>query len=138
MVIATMVILVFGEIIPQAVCVRYGLCIGALFKPVVNLFVIIFYPICWPISKVLDLILGRDIGQVYSKQELKHLISLHCMDNDANKESGLTTDDHKLLKGRFPLPCAHSIRTAWVLIIPSAFRCFRVQGEVRARRDDGS
>mmetsp|Transcript_15426 Transcript_15426/g.39285 ORF Transcript_15426/g.39285 Transcript_15426/m.39285 type:complete len:466 (+) Transcript_15426:485-1882(+) len=114
MVIATMVILVFGEIIPQAVCVRYGLCIGALFKPVVNLFVIIFYPICWPISKVLDLILGRDIGQVYSKQELKHLISLHCMDNDANKESGLTTDDHKLLKGAFEYKekCVRDVMTA--------------------------
>ena len=31
-------------------------------------------PIVWPISKVLDCCLGRDIGTVYSQEELKHLM----------------------------------------------------------------
>ncbi len=100
--VATMCILVFGEILPQAVCVRFGLAIGAAFKPVVYFFMILFYPITWPISKLLDWMLGRDIGQVYSQQELKQLISLHCLeDPDAVEESGLTIDDHKLITGAF-------------------------------------
>eukprot|EP00212_Chloropicon_laureae_P006682 CAMPEP_0197498154 /NCGR_PEP_ID=MMETSP1311-20131121/55983_1 /TAXON_ID=464262 /ORGANISM="Genus nov. species nov., Strain RCC856" /LENGTH=64 /DNA_ID=CAMNT_0043043853 /DNA_START=14 /DNA_END=205 /DNA_ORIENTATION=+ len=64
-----MCILLFGEILPQAICVRFGLAIGAAFKPVVYFFMLLFWPITWPISKVLDKLLGRDIGVVYSQQE---------------------------------------------------------------------
>jgi len=99
--VATMCILLFGEILPQAICVRFGLAIGAAFKPVVYFFMLLFWPITWPISKVLDKLLGRDIGVVYSQQELKQLISLHCEDPDAVEESGLTREDHKLITGVF-------------------------------------
>ena len=35
---------------------------------------LVLSPIVWPISKVLDCCLGRDIGTVYSQEELKHLM----------------------------------------------------------------
>ncbi|XP_048502152.1 DUF21 domain-containing protein At2g14520 isoform X2 [Beta vulgaris subsp. vulgaris] len=48
-------ILLFGEIIPQAVCSRYGLAIGAAVTPLVRLLVWICFPVAYPISKVTNL-----------------------------------------------------------------------------------
>lgn len=58
-------------------------------------------PIVWPISLVLDWMLGRDIGTVYSREELKRLIDIHVMDPDAQAESGLTRADQRLIIGAF-------------------------------------
>lgn len=43
--------------------------------------------------------LGRDIGNVYSREELKRLIDIHVMDPDAQAESGLTQTDQQLIIG---------------------------------------
>ncbi len=43
--------------------------------------------------------LGRDIGNVYSREELKRLIDIHVMDPDAQAESGLTHADQRLIIG---------------------------------------
>lgn len=43
--------------------------------------------------------LGRDIGNVYSREELKRLIDIHVTDPDAQAESGLTCADQLLLIG---------------------------------------
>ncbi|KAL4383813.1 hypothetical protein GQ457_15G022510 [Hibiscus cannabinus] len=44
-------VLAFGEIIPQALCSRYGLAIGANFVWLVRILMIICYPIAYPIGK---------------------------------------------------------------------------------------
>ena len=56
-------------------------------------------PIVWPTSVVLDWMLGRDIGNVYSREELKRLIDIHVTDPDAQAESGLTHADQRLIIG---------------------------------------
>lgn len=43
------------QIIPQAVCSRYGLAIGAAVTPLVRLLVWICFPVAYPISKVTNL-----------------------------------------------------------------------------------
>ena len=35
---------------------------------------LLFLPITWPLAFVLDCALGRDIGMVYSQEELKRLM----------------------------------------------------------------
>lgn len=40
------------QIIPQSVCSRYGLAIGAAVAPFVRVLVFICYPVAYPISKV--------------------------------------------------------------------------------------
>lgn len=97
--LSTFLIVIFGEIIPQSVCTRHGLQIGALSIPLVKLFQVLLFPVAWPISILLDRLLGRDIGTVYSQKELERLIDLHYCDPDAQRESGLTITDHRLLLG---------------------------------------
>ena len=97
--LSTLSIVVLGEIVPQAACSRYGLYIGANTVWVVKIFIIIMYVVAWPISVILDIILGRDIGQVYSAAELHKLIRIHVENPDAQEESGLNKDDGNLLTG---------------------------------------
>lgn len=49
-----------GEIIPQAMCCRYGLVIGAYSAGFVMFLRRITFPISWPISKVLDWAIGAN------------------------------------------------------------------------------
>ncbi len=52
------VVLIFGEVLPQAVCSRFGLVIGAYSSWFVSMLMTITYPISFPIAKLLDLLLG--------------------------------------------------------------------------------
>ncbi|CDP17509.1 unnamed protein product [Coffea canephora] len=52
--ISITLILAFGEIIPHAVCSRYGLSISAKLSIVVQLLVIVVFPISYPINEVLS------------------------------------------------------------------------------------
>ena len=97
--LSTLSIVILGEIVPQAACSRYGLYIGANTVWLVKIFIVIMYFVAWPISLILDIILGRDIGQVYSASELHKLIRIHVENPDAQEESGLNKDDGNLLTG---------------------------------------
>lgn len=38
---------------------------------------IITFPLAYPISKILDLILGEEIGNVYNRERLKELVKVN-------------------------------------------------------------
>ncbi|XP_071135169.1 uncharacterized protein [Mytilus edulis] len=99
-------VLIFGEVVPQAVCTRHGVAIGAALSPVVYLLIGMFCIISWPLSKLLDCLLGKDHGTFYRRAELKVLVDLHSSSSpnlvngsDHEGEESLTVDEVLIIKG---------------------------------------
>nr|GME10137.1 DUF21 domain-containing protein At5g52790 [Ipomoea batatas] len=99
--ISVTLILAFGEIIPQAICSRYGLSIGARLSPLVRLLLIAVFPISYPISKLLDFLLGKGHSALLRRAELKTLVNLHG--NEAGKGGELTHDETTIIAGALDL-----------------------------------
>ncbi|KAL0371337.1 UNVERIFIED_CONTAM: DUF21 domain-containing protein [Sesamum angustifolium] len=93
-------ILAFGEIIPQAVCSRYGLAVGANCVWLVRILMIVCYPIAYPIGKILDCVLGHN-DALFRRPQLKALVSIHSQ--EAGKGGELTHDEATIISGALDL-----------------------------------
>ena len=94
-VIATLLIVIFGEIIPQAVFSRFALKLGAKAAPLVRLLIWIFYPLSFPVAWILDKTLGEELPTIYSKQELVKLIEEH----EDSGDGVIDEDEERIIKG---------------------------------------
>ncbi|XP_072957465.1 DUF21 domain-containing protein At2g14520-like [Typha angustifolia] len=99
--ISVTLILAFGEIIPQAVCSRYGLSVGAKLAGVVRVLLLVFFPVAYPISKLLDRLLGKGHFALMRRAELKTLVDMHG--NEAGKGGELTHDETTIITGALDL-----------------------------------
>ncbi|KAF9621512.1 hypothetical protein IFM89_022530 [Coptis chinensis] len=99
--ISVTLILLFGEIIPQSVCSRHGLAIGAAVAPLVRVLVWICFPVAYPISKLLDFTLGDRHVALFRRAELKTLVDFHG--NEAGKGGELTHDETTIIAGALEL-----------------------------------
>uniref|UniRef100_A0A4W5KZW3 Metal transporter n=1 Tax=Hucho hucho TaxID=62062 RepID=A0A4W5KZW3_9TELE len=83
---STISIVIFGEIMPQALCSRHGLAVGANTIMVTKFFMLVTFPLSWPISKLLDCVLGQEIGTVYNREKLVEMLRVTEPYNDLVKE----------------------------------------------------
>uniref|UniRef100_H3DDW3 Metal transporter n=1 Tax=Tetraodon nigroviridis TaxID=99883 RepID=H3DDW3_TETNG len=83
---STVGIVIFGEIVPQALCSRHGLAVGANTILLTKLFMLLTFPLSWPISKLLDCVLGQEIGTVYNREKLVEMLKVTEPYNDLVKE----------------------------------------------------
>ena len=100
-------VLIFGEIIPQAVCtgpkqleIAFQMC------PVVLFLMWVTFPISWPIAKILDFMLGEHHLFRYNNDQLKKLVMLHSIhalkkveDHLPQGIQGLTGEQTKMVEG---------------------------------------
>ncbi|VAI80285.1 unnamed protein product [Triticum turgidum subsp. durum] len=93
-------VLAFGEVIPQAICTRYGLAVGASFVWLVRIVMVIAYPIAYPIGKLLDFALGHE-SALFRRAQLKALVSIHS--KAAGKGGELTHDETTIISGALDL-----------------------------------
>jgi metal transporter CNNM len=94
-IVATALIVVFGEIIPQSLFSRYALSFGAKTAWIVRILIIILWPICFPIAYILDKVLGDEMPTVYSKRELMKIVEEH----EDSTNSDVDADEERIIIG---------------------------------------
>jgi metal transporter CNNM len=94
-IVATGLILIFGEIIPQAAFSRHALVLGARMVPIVRGLMFVSWPIAYPISWVLDRTIGRELPTIYSKREIMEIVSEH----EDSAQSTIDHDEERIVHG---------------------------------------
>jgi metal transporter CNNM len=93
--IATTLILLFGEIGPQALFSRHALYVGSALAPVTRVLLFIFYPIAFPVSWTLDKLLGHALPTFYSHKEIMEIVSEH----EDSELSAIDADEERIVHG---------------------------------------
>jgi len=112
---STLIIVTFGEILPQSICYQHGLKIGSALVPFVTFFWYLLLPISKPLALILDRIFGEEIGQILDQKQLVTLIEY------SRKQAPhlLSEQEAKILRGSL----GFSTMTAKNLMVPMA-DCF--------------
>lgn len=117
-VVSTIGIVIFGEIVPQAICSRHGLAVGANTIFLTKFFMILTFPASYPVSKLLDHVLGQEIGTVYNREKLLEMLRVTDPYNDLVKE------ELNIIQG------ALELRTKTVEDVMTPLRdCFMIAGD---------
>lgn len=89
------------QVIPQAVCSRHGLAIGANFIWLVKILMVICWPISYPVGKILDHLLGHSDSALFRRAQLKAFVGIHG--KEAGKGGELTHDETTIIQGALDL-----------------------------------
>lgn len=93
--LSTLLITIFGEIIPQAIFARFAMELGSRLIWLVQLIIWALYPVAFPLAWVLDHLLGQEEPTYYSRMELIKILEEH---GDA-PESDIEADEERIARG---------------------------------------
>lgn len=74
---STIIITIFGEIIPQAYFSRKAIKMASFFEPVIRFYQIIFFAAAKPTALILDLVLGKESVFYYKERDIRDIIKMH-------------------------------------------------------------
>ena len=98
-IISTLLIVIFGEIFPQALFARSALLWCARLSKVLRLMIFVTYPVSKPLQLLLDRLFPRARARLQTRDELGLLISEHL----TNESSELDEDEVEIIRGALQL-----------------------------------
>ncbi len=98
-ILATLLIVIFGEILPQALFSRRALHFTARFSPLLKVMILVTYPIAKPLQLLLDKLFVAESAHLQSRRELGLMISEHLNSDD----SELDEDEVEIIRGALQL-----------------------------------
>ncbi|HEU4965860.1 MAG TPA: CNNM domain-containing protein [Candidatus Saccharimonadales bacterium] len=102
-IISTLLIVVFGEVIPQALFVSRALDFCSRLAPLLHLMIIITYPLSKPLQLLLDKLLGPERSPLQSRRELGLIIGEHA----EREDSELDDEELDIMRGALSLSEKH-------------------------------
>ena len=97
--ISTMSLVVFGEILPQALFARHALRFFSFFSPLIKAMVFVTYPVSKPLQLALDKLVGTHGIRLHSRHELGVIVDEHL----GNTSSELDEDEIEIIRGALQL-----------------------------------
>lgn len=97
--ISTLLLVIFGEVLPQAVFSKNTLLWTSRFAPLLRLMVILTYPLSKPLQLALDYVLPRHVPLLQSRHELGLMMREHGLNN----ASELDEDEVEIIQGALQL-----------------------------------
>jgi len=95
-IISTLLLVIFGELAPQALFAKHALRICSLLTPLLKLMVIVTYPASKPLQLLMDRLFGTHDGAgLHSRRELGLMMSEHVNHED----SELDDDEVEIIRG---------------------------------------
>lgn len=101
--LSTLLIVVFGEIFPQALFSRRALAYSASLAPMLRIMILVTYPISKPLQLLLDKLFAHEPSALQSRQELGIMITEHL----GSSQSELDDDEVEIIRGALQLSEKH-------------------------------
>lgn len=98
-IISTLLIVIFGEVIPQALFAQHALSFTAFFAPLLRLMIFITYPVSKPLQLLLDKLIGKQQSLLVTRSELGIIINEHL----GARSSELDEDEVAIMKSTLQL-----------------------------------
>jgi metal transporter CNNM len=98
--LSTILIVIFGEVIPQAFFSKRALRITARLSPLLRIMILLSYPISKPLQLLLDRLFGHgSTAKLQSREELGLIIGEHA----GHRDSELDEDEVEIIRGALTL-----------------------------------
>ncbi len=90
--VSTALIFIFGEVIPQSLFSKHAFIVGSKTTWLVRIFMILMWPIAFPLSIALDKLFGKELTERFDKSELEIILDEHV-------ETSIDSDEKRIMVG---------------------------------------